>query len=124
MYAIRLKTLAALVFVGAVAALSLPDGSAADKKSPKLSAEMKDFMKHLNGTEKGVDAALKKHVAEGVDTLDIKGIQVREPKVTQSEMKDGMTCYTMEVKSGILERTYRVCWKDQKIREIKQLSIK
>lgn len=100
--------------------------TAAARPDPKVqvSPEMKDFMKGLDGTEKGVNAALKKYAAEGVDTSKMAGIMVREPKVTKAETKGGMTCYTMDCKTGILDRTYLICWKDKKIREIKQLSVK
>jgi hypothetical protein len=115
----------AVAFGIALGGCLLASARAEDKKKEvKVSAEMKDFMKHLDGTEKGVAAALKKHAADGVDTSAIAGIQVREPKATKVEMKDGQTCYTMAVKTGILDRTYLVCWKDKKIRKIKQLSIK
>lgn len=97
---------------------------AEDKKAPAVSGEMKDFMKLLDGTEKGVNAALKKYAAPGVDTSKMGGIMVREPKVIKAETKDGQTCYTVEVKSGILERTYLICWKDKQIQKVDQLSVK
>lgn len=119
----RLST-AALIGLAAVGLMFATAARAEDKNGTKVSAEMKDFMKMLDGTEKGVGAALKKFAADGVDTSDMDGILVREPKVTKTETKDGQTCYTIAVKTGLLDRTYLVCWKDKKIQKLKQLSIK
>jgi hypothetical protein len=94
------------------------------KSKPKVSAEMRDFMKRLDGTAKNVDGALKKYAADGVDTSSMSGIEVREPKVTKTETKDGTTCYTMSCKTGILDRVYVICWKDNKIQKLRQLSVK
>jgi hypothetical protein len=116
--------LAALVSLVAVGNLLSPAVYAEDKKPAKVSTEMKDFMKQLNGNEKSVNAALKKYAAPKVDTSDMEGIQVREPRVTKTEAKDGQICYTIAVKTGILDRTYLICWKDKKIQKLKQLSIK
>ena len=47
---------------------------------------------------------------------------VREPKVTKTEIKDGMTVYTMACKTGMVERTYLIGWKDKRIQKVKELS--
>jgi hypothetical protein len=117
-------SLAALVGFVIGGYLLNPALRAEDKKPAKVSAEMKDFLKQLNGNEKSVNAALKKYAAPKVDTSAMEGIMVREPKVTKTEVKDGQTCYTIAVKTGILDRTYLICWKDKKIQKLKQLSIK
>ncbi len=93
-------------------------------KTSKVSAEMRDFMKQLDGKEEHVNAALKKYAAEGVDTTDMSYTLVRDPKVTKMESKEGMTCSTMACKTGIAERVYLICWKDKKIQKVKQLSMK
>ncbi len=94
-----------------------------NSNTSKVSAEMRDFMKQLDGKEENVNAALKKYAAEGVDTNDMSHIMVREPKITKTESKDGMTCYTMVCKTGIAERVYLIGWKDKKIQKVKQLSM-
>jgi len=93
-------------------------------KTSKVNAEMRDFMKHLDGKEENVNAALKKYAAEGVDTTAMSYILVSDPKITKTETKDGMTCYTMACKTGIAERVYLICWKDKKIQKVKQLSMR
>jgi hypothetical protein len=94
------------------------------KSKAKVSAEMRDFMKSLDGNGKHVDEALKKYAAKDVDTSDMSSIGVRDPKITNTETKDKMTCYTMSCKSGILDRVYLICWKDKKIQKLQQLSLK
>ncbi len=117
-----------LFFLTVSACLVLPSSAAPaaaeGTSTPKVSAEMRAFMKRLDGNDKHVNAALKEYAAEGVDTSDMFGILVREPKVTKAEVKDGLTCYTMSCKTGILDRVYLVSWKDKKIRKLKQLSVK
>lgn len=115
-----------LVAIFAVAAVCLCEFPAAggDTDRAKISTEMRDFMKRLDGTEKSVNGALLKYAAAGVSTSAMDGIRVREPKVTATEVKDGMTCYKMACKTGILDRVYLVCWKDKKIQKLKQLSAK
>jgi hypothetical protein len=102
--------------------LSLTPAVAQKGGKSKVIAEMRDFMKQLDGDHKNVNAALKKYAAEGADTSDMTGIMVREPKVIKTETKDGMTSYTMACKTGIAERTYLISWKDKKIQKVKQLS--
>jgi hypothetical protein len=102
--------------------LSLTPATAQKNDKSKVSAEMRAFMKQMNGDYKNVDAALKKYAAEGADISDMRGIMVREPKITKTEIKDGMTFYTMACKTGIAERTYLIGWKDKKIQKLKQLS--
>src|SRR5215207_6725430 len=114
----------ALAAVLLATVLPAPPAAAQRGGQAQVSAEMRDFMKRLDGTEKGVNAALKMYAAEGVDTAPMHGIQVRDAKVTKVEAKEGMTCYTMECKTGILDRTYSACWKDKKIQQFKQLSVK
>lgn len=98
--------------------------AAGDKNKPQVSYEMKDFLKRLDGTVNGVNSALKKYAADKVDTSAMEGIMVREPKVTKVEAKGGETTYTVEVKTGILERTYVIRWKDKRIQKIEQAAIK
>ncbi len=105
-----------------VLCLSLTPAAAQKGDKSKVNAEMREFMKRLDGNHKNVDAALKKYAAEGADTSDMTGIMVREPKVIKAENKDGMTFYTMACKTGIAERTYLIGWKDKKIQKLKQLS--
>ncbi len=93
-------------------------------KTNKVSAEMRDFMKQLDGKEEHVNAALKKYAAEGVDTTEMSYILVSNPKITKTETKEGMTCYTMACKTGLAERVYLICWKDKKIQKVKQLSMR
>ncbi len=91
---------------------------------PTVSTEMRDFMKRLNGNEKSVNVALKKYAADGVDTFDMSSIAVSSPKIMETKTANGMTCYTIACKSGILDRVYLVCWKGGKIQKLKQLSVK
>jgi hypothetical protein len=102
--------------------LSLMPAAAQKSGKSKVNAEMREFMKQLDGNHKNVDAALKKYSTEGADTSDMRGMMVREPKVTKTEIKDGMTIYTMACKTGMAERTYLIGWKDKRIQKVKELS--
>lgn len=122
-----MRTVCFMAVMGFLTAGSLATPAVAQsggKAKAKVSAEMRDFMKHLDGRAKNVDAALKKYAAKGVDTSAMDGIEVREPKITKTETKEGMTCYTMSCKTGILDRVYLIGWKDKKIQQLKQLSVK
>ncbi|MBN9117814.1 MAG: hypothetical protein J0I06_01370 [Planctomycetes bacterium] len=114
-----------MILAAVAVALAGPSSAPGDdKKAPPVSAEMKDFLKYLDGTEKGVNAGLKKYAAGKADVSAMEGIMVREPRVTKVETKGGESAYTVEVKTGILERTYLIRWKDQKIQKVEQLAIK
>jgi hypothetical protein len=94
-------------------------GGAAD-----LIPEMKDFLSQMDGDPDHVKAARDKYAAEGADMEDLPLTPLKEPKVEGSEVRDGKTCYKVAFKSGQVIITLEICWKDQKIVEVKQLDMK
>ena len=49
--------------------------------------------------------------------------KIVNPHVLKTEKEGDMVCYTMQAKQGIAKGTYRMCWKDKKIRTVKQVSL-
>ena len=81
-------------------------------------AEMAAFMGMMKGTSDDVEAALKQHGAEELDTKDMDLYDLKDPKVVATVSKDGRTCTTLEAAAGMTTRTYDLCWKDGKIVEV------
>jgi hypothetical protein len=96
-----------------------PGGGSVD-----LIPEMKDFLSQMDGDPDHVDAARDKYAAEGTDMSDLPSTPLRDPQVESSETRDGQTCYKVKLKSGQAILTLEICWKDQKIVEVKQLDLK
>jgi hypothetical protein len=85
-----------------------------------VSPQMTAFMSDLKGKSADVEAALKTHGVEGLDTKDMEMYDLNSPKVVASEGD----CATMEAKSGMTVRTYVLCWKDGKIASIEDKGMK
>jgi predicted small secreted protein len=91
------------------------EGGGGDDKAAavEVSPEMKDFLSGF-GSANRVEAALKKHGTEGLDTHDMEMYDLKDPTVTA---KTG-DCFTFDAKSGMTTRTYDVCWKGGKISSV------
>jgi hypothetical protein len=108
-------------------ATTSPTGSASDKPgggAVELIPEMKDFLSQMDGDPDHVEAARDKYAAEGADMSDLPLTPLKDPQVESSESRDGQTCYKVKLKSGQALLTLEICWKDQKIVEVKQLDLK
>jgi hypothetical protein len=88
-----------------------------------VSAEMKDFISGIDGSEGPIDKALAKYVAEGVNTDDIKERAYSAPKIVKLEKKGDQDCYTLNLVGGVFTFTFELCWEGGKIVEIKQLQM-
>ncbi|MCA9537414.1 MAG: hypothetical protein KC620_00920 [Myxococcales bacterium] len=77
------------------------------------SAEMKDFLGGFGSSDQ-VEAALKKHGVEGLETGDMEMYDLKEPKVVATNG----ACYDFEAKAGMTVRTYEVCWAEGKINKV------
>ncbi|MFB6258807.1 MAG: hypothetical protein ABEH38_08940 [Flavobacteriales bacterium] len=80
---------------------------------PKVSKEMKGFMKKLEKSNSISDAA----AAYGYEAKDIPLdlYELKNPNVVKSKKKDGSTCYTMKVDHGMVHSKVNVCWKKKKV---------
>ncbi len=96
-------------------------GAETMKGAAGLTPEMKDFLSHMDGDVDHVDAAREKYAAEGADLSDFPSTPLREPRLEGSELRDGKTCYKVKFKSGQVILTLEICWKDERIVEVKQL---
>jgi hypothetical protein len=96
-----------------------PSGGAVD-----LIPEMKDFLSQMDGDPDHVEAARDKYAADGADMSDLPLTPLKDPQVEGSEVRDGKSCYKVNFKSGQVILTLGICWKDQKIVEVKQLDMK
>jgi len=89
-------------------------GSNEKKESNTVSAEMKAFMKKLDGKSASVTAALKEFGKDGLDDVDMDLYDLKDATVV--EAKD--SCYLMSAKSGITVRKYFLCWEAGKISSV------
>ena len=81
----------------------------------KVSAEMKDFVSAFNGKSTTVEAQLAKYASsEEIKNHDMGMYNLESPEVIAAEGD----CFTVKCKSGMVENTYVVCWKDKKIASI------
>ena len=83
-----------------------------------VSPEMQAFLAGIKGKSADVEAALKAHGAEGLDTKDMGMYDLQSPKVTATKKDGDKTCYTFDAKAGMTTRTYDVCWTGGKITEV------
>lgn len=92
-----------------------------DSSKIEQSPEMIEFVGMIKGQSSDVVAALAKFGAtDDIKTNDICFYNLSEPVV--KEKKDN--CYTVDFKSGIIIRTYDICWKDGKITSIAEKEVK
>ncbi len=99
--------------------VKLPEGFA----GPALSAEMKAFMAGLGSSDK-VAAALAKYGKPGLQTADMEMYDLKSPAVVGSSMMGSATCYQMQAKAGVTTRTYKLCWENAKITQVKSLGMR
>lgn len=81
----------------------------------EVSADMKSFLALFDGTDKAVEAALKKYGGAKLDDQDMHLWNLKDPKVTASTTKADHQCYTFKAASGATTRAYVTCWKGGKI---------
>jgi hypothetical protein len=81
----------------------------------EVSTEMKSFLALFDGTDKAVEAAVKKYGAAKLDDKDMHYYNLKDPKVTASTTKADQQCYTFKASSGATTRAYVTCWKGGKI---------
>ena len=95
-------------------------GGTTTTEAPKadVSPEMQAFLAGIKGKSADVEAALKAHGAEGLDTKDMGMYDLQSPKVTGTKKDGDKTCYTFDAKAGMTTRTYDVCWTGGKITEV------
>ena len=114
-----------LAFVAALAFSGCKDkeggGGGGDKPAAAkvdVSPEMQAFLADFKGKHTDVEAAIKKHGAEGLDHKDMTMYDLGSPKVTATRKDGDKTCYTFDAKAGMTTRTYDVCWAGGKITEV------
>lgn len=114
-----------LAFVSALAFTGCKDkegeGGGGDKPAAAkvdVSPEMQAFLADIKGKSTDVEAAIKKHGAEGLDHKDMTMYDLGSPKVTATRKDGDKTCYTFDAKAGMTTRTYDVCWAGGKITEV------
>lgn len=76
----------------------------------ETSAEMKDFMSMLDGSDGGTGKALKKHAVASMQGNDLGMYKLKNPKVTKAEKLGVMQCYVMESEAGVMKHETKVCW--------------
>ncbi len=76
---------------------------------PAVDDDMKKFMKEFGSRDKIADA-LKNFGAPDLTTDDIELFDLKSPRVVEADDKDGSRCYTLEAESGLMIRSYVICW--------------
>ena len=89
-----------------------------DTAKVEVSPEMTAFLADIKGKSTDVEAAIKKHGADGLDHKDMTMYDLQSPKVTATNKAGDKTCYTFDAKAGMTTRTYDVCWTGGKITEV------
>ena len=93
-------------------------GGKADTAKVEVSPEMNAFLADIKGKSTDVEAAIKKHGADGLDHKDMTMYDLGSPKVTATRKDGDKTCYTWDAKAGMTTRTYETCWAGGKITEV------
>ena len=88
------------------------------EKGAEVSAEMKGFMDTLS-TSKGITQPAEKFGFKA-DDIPLDLYELKEPKVTGTKTVGKSTCYTMNVKHGMVDSNVDVCWEAGKVVNIKE----
>ena len=113
------KLVMLFVFVAALAIGCGKDkGGGGGAAKVEVSPAMTAFLADLKGKSSDVEAAIKTHGVEGLDHKDMTMYDLGSPKVTASEKRGEMECYTFDAKAGMTTRTYETCWANGKIAEV------
>ena len=106
------KIIYSIISIGLICSLLSCGG---ESKKIETSSEMTEFMGMLNGQSTGSLNALKKFGATAEIAGDNMGMYgLKEPKVTAANGN----CYDLQVKAGITNRLFEVCWEKGKINKI------
>lgn len=106
------------------------NGTASETTAEQKSSnpgKMDDFMKMLDGTTQGAANAYNTYASDGLKQYNgnqpmaaFADFKLADPKIVAVT---GLCC-TMEAKSGMTTRTYKVCWLDDKISGIDFIGMK
>ncbi|MFO7879159.1 MAG: hypothetical protein ACQES0_02330 [Bacteroidota bacterium] len=84
----------------------------------EVSEEMQGFMTKIENTNSIMDAAEAYDYEADEMPLDLYTLE--EPTVKSVKEEDGKTIYTMNVKHGMIDSDVMICWKDEKVVNIKE----
>ncbi|MCP4135640.1 MAG: hypothetical protein GY754_32025 [bacterium] len=94
------------------------------KGGAKASPEMTGFMSMIQDKDGDLEKALIKY---GVDsekagniTLDVAPYTYSTPTITKTEAKDKQTCHVINMKHGMANSNYEICWENKKITSFKE----
>lgn len=89
----------------------------------KTSPEMKGFMSMIKGQDGDLKKALIKYGMNEDKADDFALMKApyifTDPSIKKTEKKNNMDCYLMNMKHGIVDSDFEICWKNKKITGIK-----
>jgi hypothetical protein len=111
------KLLTAIIAVGFALSFTACGGGS----SVEVSEEMQGFMTKIENTNSIMDAAAEYGYEADEMPLDLYTLE--EPSVKSVKEEDGKTIYTMNVKHGMMDSDVKICWKDGKVVNIKDVPV-
>ncbi|HKK68911.1 MAG TPA: hypothetical protein VJ946_11890 [Bacteroidales bacterium] len=111
------KLLTAIIAVGFALSFTACGGGS----GVEVSEDMQGFMTKIENTNSIMDAAAEYGYEADEMPLDLYTLE--EPSVKSVKEEDGKTIYTMNVKHGMMDSDVKICWKDGKVVNIKDVPV-
>ncbi len=105
-------------------ALASCSGTTEQTDNIKPTKEMKGFMEMLDGSYKGITAAMEKYAEKEIVDDDITRLDLEKPKLVKLQESGRQRCYTMEASIGITQKVFVICWEGKKIFSIEDKGFK
>ncbi|MCH8905249.1 MAG: hypothetical protein IIA45_15225 [Bacteroidetes bacterium] len=110
-----MKKLLSTLFMGALFVSFMSCGGGG---SVEVSAEMQEFLDEISSSSSIVTAAGKYgygYEEAGEEDIPLDLYELKEPSVKKKISILGQTCYQVNVKHGVFDSDFLVCWEDGKI---------
>lgn len=121
----------AVIFIACSSNTDATGGDATTEKQTKTAVpnpgKMNDLMAMLDGTEGCAQKAVNAHFTDELknsleesNSLTFANYNMEEAKVISVEGQ----CCTMEAKSGVTTRSFKLCWQGDKVSSVEDLGMK
>ncbi|MCT4583012.1 MAG: hypothetical protein N4A35_16485 [Flavobacteriales bacterium] len=83
----------------------------------EVDTNMKAFMSKIEASKSMMDAMEEFGANPNLET-DVDLYELKEPTVKSVSEKDGLKCYLMNVKHGLIDSDCEVCWEKDKVKSV------
>lgn len=90
----------------------------------KVSDEMQDFLKLLDGTRDSVYNALSEFGVENLYTANMELYNLGSPVIVGYNSQGLYECYKVDFKTGVTIRAYEICWAQKQIHNVRFVEVR